>query len=54
MLNFYGNKFTSQVNDFISKIKIEAKVWIGIIKDLLKIFLQRKIIMAMDIFFKKL
>ncbi|MHB9307927.1 DUF5724 domain-containing protein [Fusobacterium polymorphum] len=25
MLNFYGNKFTSQVNDFISKIKIEAK-----------------------------
>ncbi|WP_338947159.1 hypothetical protein KST17_04335 [Fusobacterium canifelinum] len=25
MLNFYGIKFTSQVNDFISKIKIEAK-----------------------------
>ena len=25
MLNFYGNKFTSQVNDFISKIKTEAK-----------------------------
>ena len=25
MLNFYGNKFTSQINSFITKIKVEAK-----------------------------
>ena len=25
MLNFYGNKFTSKVNSFISKIKTEVK-----------------------------
>ena len=25
MLNFYGNKFTSQINNFITKIKAEAK-----------------------------
>ena len=45
MFDFYGNKFTSDINHFIKKAKDR-------VKDLLKISLLKEIIVVMERFYK--